>query len=91
MIKPINNKIILEIEENDFTTKSGIIVNSYNNEKQIIGKIIEISEEVKKEGQEIIKIGKKVIFEKFSAIEITYSERKYFVLDVKDILAIIEE
>lgn len=88
MIKPINNKIILEMEDIELTTKSGIIVNNYNNEKQNIGKIIEVSEEIKKE---IIQIGKKVIFEKFSAIEINYNEKKYFVLDIKDILAVIED
>ena len=88
MIKPINNKIILEMEDIELTTKSGIIVNNYNNEKQNIGKIIEVSEEIKKEK---IQIGKKVIFEKFSSIEINYNEKKYFVLDIKDILAVIED
>ena len=88
MIKPINNKIILEMEDIELTTKSGIIVNNYNNEKQNIGKIIEVSEEIKKEK---IQIGKKLIFEKFSSIEINYNEKKYFVLDIKDILAVIED
>lgn len=90
MLKSINNKIILEIKENESTTKSGIIVNNYNNEKQNVGKIIAISEEIEKE-QKNIKIGKEVIFEKKTSIEINYNENKYFVLDSKDILAIIEE
>ena len=90
MLKPINNKIILESEENELITKSGIIINNQFNEKQNIGKIIGVSEDIKKE-QEMIKVGKKVIFEKKSVIEIFYNDIKYFVLDIKDILAVIEE
>ena len=89
MLKSINNKIILEMQENELITKSGIIINNQINEKQSIGKIIEVSEDIKKE-QKIIEIGKKVIFERNSAIEIFYNDVKYFVLDIKNILAIIE-
>ena len=36
MLKPINNKIILKVKENEEKTKSGIIVNTNNNENKLI-------------------------------------------------------
>lgn len=90
MLKPINNKIILKVKENEEKTKSGIIINNNNKENQKIGEIIAISNEIEKENSDI-KYGKKIIFEKFSANEIIYNQVQYFILDIKDVLAIIDD
>ena len=88
MLKPINNKIIIELIEKENKTKSGIIVNNYSNEKQAMGKIISISEDINSED---LKIDKKIIFDKYSGTDINFEEKDYIIIDVKDILAIIEK
>ena len=88
MLKPINNKIIIELIEKENKTKSGIIVNNYSNEKQAIGKIIAISEDINLED---LKINKEIIFDKYSGMDIKFEEKDYIIIDIKDILAVIEK
>ena len=67
-----------------------ISISPITKEKEQMGKIISINEKTKNENRDL-NIGKKIIFDKYSGIEITYDEKEYIVLDIKDILAIIEE
>ena len=90
MLKPIYNKLILELEKSESKTKSGIIVSNITKEKEQIGKIISINEKTQNE-QKDLNIGKRIIFDKYLGTEVTYNEKEYIVLDIKDILAIIEE
>lgn len=90
MVKAINNKLILELEKNENKTQSGIIVSSVIETKKQVGKIISINEKTKKE-QKDLDIGTRIIFDKNFGKEIMYNQNEYMVIDIKDILAIIEE
>lgn len=83
MLRCIGKNIILELSNKNEYEKNGIIIKS-NSSSNLIGNVICIGNEVKE-----IKVGDKVIYSEKDARKIIYESKEYFVLDEKDILAII--
>ena len=93
MIKPLKDRVLIKMVENEETTKSGIILSSGAKEKPQVAEIIEVGPGGEKEGKEIkmyIKKGDKVIINKYAGTEIKYENEDYIILSQDDILAIIE-
>ena len=89
MIKPLLDRILIEMIENNETTKSGIILSGPAKEKSQIAKVIEIGPG-KKDVDMNIKVGDKVIINKYSGTEIKYEGKEYLIIKQEDALAIIE-
>lgn len=83
MLKTIGRNIILELSDKNEYEKNGIIIKSTNS-LNLIGNVISIGNEVKD-----VKVGDKVIYNDINAKKIIYESNEYFVLDEKDVLAII--
>ncbi len=83
MLKSIGRNIILESSDKNEYEKNGIIIKSTNS-LNLIGNVISIGNEVKD-----VKVGDKVIYNDINARKIIYESNEYFVLDEKDVLAII--
>lgn len=83
MLKSIGRNIILELSDKNEYEKNGIIIKSTNS-LNLIGNVISIGNEVKD-----VKVGDKVIYNDINAKKIIYESNEYFVLDEKDVLAII--
>ena len=83
MFKTIGKNIILELSDKNEYEKNGIIIKSTNS-LNLIGNVISIGNEVKD-----VKVGDKVIYNDINAKKIIYESNEYFVLDEKDVLAII--
>ena len=83
MLKTIGKNIILELSDKNKKEKNGIIIKSTNS-LNLIGNVISIGNEVKD-----VKVGDKVIYNDINAKKIIYESNEYFVLDEKDVLAII--
>lgn len=83
MLKSIGRNIILESSDKNEYEKNGIIIKSTNS-LNLIGNVISIGNEVKD-----VKVGDKVIYNDINAKKIIYESNEYFVLDEKDVLAII--
>ncbi len=83
MLKTIGKNIILELSDKNEYEKNGIIIKSTNS-LNLIGNVISIGNEVKD-----VKVGDKVIYNDINAKKIIYESNEYFVLDEKDVLAII--
>ncbi|MBQ6991949.1 MAG: co-chaperone GroES [Clostridia bacterium] len=93
MIKPLKDRVLIKMVENEETTKSGIILSSGAKEKPQVAEVIEVGPGGEKEGKEIkmyIKKGDKVIINKYSGTEIKYENEDYIIVSEDDILAIIE-
>ena len=88
-IKPIGERVLLKPIKKEEKTKSGILLsskssNTYtNNEAEVVA----LGKGEKLEG---IKVGDKVIFNKFSGNEIEDGDIKYLIVNADDILAVIE-
>jgi len=89
MIKPLKDRVLIKMIENEETTKSGIILSSGAKEKPQIAEVVEVGpgdEEIKI----IVKKGDKVIVSKYAGTEIKYEGEDYIILKQDDILAIVE-
>ena len=94
MIKPVADRILIKMLENEETTKSGIILSSGAQEKPQIATVVEVGPgSVDKNGKEekmYIKKSDKVIVSKYSGTEIKYEGEEYIIVKQDDILAIVE-
>ena len=81
MIKCIDKNIIVEETEVD-SNASNIIIKSENN--NIFGNVISIGSNVLD-----ISVGDKIIFSRNDAKKIIYNNAEFFVLNEKDVLAVI--
>ena len=94
MIKPVADRILIKMVEQEETTKSGLILTSGAKEKPQIAEVVEVGPGITNiEGKEVkmyIKKGDKVIVSKYSGTEVKYEGVEYIILKQDDILAIVE-
>ena len=93
MLKPLQDRVIIKMVENEETTKSGIILSSGAKEKPQIAEVIEVGPGGEKDGKEIKMIVKKkdkVIVNKYAGTEVKYEGEDYIIVKQDDILAIVE-
>ena len=88
-IKPIGERVLLKPIKKEEKTKSGILLSSKssNTDTQNQAEVIALGKGEKLEG---IKVGDKVVFNKFSGNEIEDGNIKYLIVNADDILAVIE-
>lgn len=94
MLKPLGNRVIIEVEKEDEKTVGGIVLPTSAKEKSQTGTIIAIGEGLVTEmGNKIemtVKEGDHVLFEKYAGTEIKYNNEDYLVLKETDIVAIVQ-
>ena len=89
MIKPLADRVLIKMVESEETTKSGIILSSGSKEKPQIAKIVAVgpgTEDIKMN----VKVGDKVIINKYSGTEVKFEGAEYTIVKQEDILAIVE-
>ena len=89
MIKPLADRVLIKMVESEETTKSGIILSSGSKEKPQIAEVVAVgpgTEEVKMN----VKIGDKVIINKYSGTEVKFEGTEYTIVKQEDILAIVD-
>ena len=94
MIKPLEDKVLIMMEKEEETTKSGIILSGMAKEKSQIAKVIAIGPGGIIEGTEIkmhLKVGDRVIVSRYVGTQIKYQGKEYFIVKQSEILAIVEE
>lgn len=94
MLRPLRNRVIVERNENEESTKSGIIITDSSKERPSQGKIIAVGPGLLRESGELqpmsVEVGEEVYFSKYAGEEVEYEGNKYLILDDDDILAVIE-
>ena len=93
MLRPLEDKVILEMIEPEEITKGGIVLPSKAQEKSQMAKIINIGPGKMIDGKIIpmnVSIDQVVIINKYSGTEIKYENKEYVIISEKDILAIVE-
>ena len=86
IIKPLGERVLIKQTEQEEVTKSGIVLpGTASKEKPIIGEVLAIGAKV-----EDIKVGNKVIFEKYSGTEIKDGEESYLILEKDNVLATVQ-
>ena len=93
MIKPLQDRVVIKMIENEETTKSGILLSSGAKEKPQIAEVIEVGPGGEVDGKEIkmyVKKGDRVIVSKYAGTEVKYEGEDYIIVKQDDILAIVE-
>lgn len=93
MLKPLGDRILIELIEAEEKTSSGIVIPDSAKEKPQEGKVIAAGTgRVLENGQRIdleVKEGDRIIFSKYAGTEVKYEGIEYLILRESDILAII--
>ena len=84
-IKPLGTRVVVKPEDAEEKTQSGIYLPNGAKEKPQVGEVLAIgsSDEIE------VKIGNKVLYQKFSGTKIEEDKQELLILDQADILAIV--
>lgn len=95
MMKPLYDRVIIEIAQVEKQTASGIVLpDSAKEETPTTGVVVSVGDgRILDNGERLavaVQVGDKVLFTKYAGVEAEYEGKKYLVLNEKDIVAIIE-
>nr|WP_245186809.1 co-chaperone GroES [Enterococcus larvae] len=94
VLKPLGDRVILEVAQEEEKTVGGIVLASAAKEKPQNGTVIAVGEgRVLDNGTKVpaeVKEGDTVMFEKYSGTEVKYEGKEYLIVSGKDIIAIVE-
>ena len=86
IIKPLGKRVLIQEVKQEEVTKSGIVLpGTASKEKPITGEILALGNEVSE-----VKVGEKVIYEKYTGTEVKDGDIEYLLIDMKNILAVVE-
>ena len=90
MLKPLADRVVIKLLENEETTKSGILLASSTHEKPQFAKVLEVGPGTEKIKMKV-KTGDKIVVSKYAGTEIKYQGEDLVIVNQSDILAIVEE
>ena len=95
-LKPLEDRIVVQANEAETTTASGIVIPDTAKEKPQEGTVIAVGPgKFNEDGDERIpmdvKVGDTVIYSKYGGTEVKYGPDEYLILSARDVLAIIEK
>ena len=88
-IKPLADRVVIKLVEEEETTKGGLILSGSAKEKPQIAEVIAVGPGLKDNKMQV-KVGDKVITSKFSGTEVKIDGEEYIIVKENDILAIVE-
>ncbi|GLI85089.1 MULTISPECIES: co-chaperone GroES [Rossellomorea] len=95
MLKPLGDRVVIELVETEEKTASGIVLPDSAKEKPQEGKIVAVGTgRVLDNGERValeVSVGDRIIFSKYSGTEVKYQGTEYLILRDNDILAIVGE
>ncbi|AXI00263.1 co-chaperone GroES [Sporosarcina sp. PTS2304] len=93
MLKPLGDRIVIELIEAEEKTASGIVLPDSAKEKPQEGKVVAAGTgRVLENGQRVeleVSEGDRIIFSKYAGTEVKYEGTEYLILRESDVLAII--
>lgn len=93
MLKPLGDRVILEVTEEEEKTVGGIVLASAAKEKPQTAKVVAVGEgKTLENGQQApmpVAVGDTVMFEKYSGTEVKFEGKEYLIISAKDIMAIV--
>lgn len=94
-IKPIGNRVLAKRLEAEEKMKGGIILPDTAKKKQETAVVVAIGTgKTDKKGNLVslpVKVGEKILMDKYGGTEVTYGDEEYVILNADDIIAVIEE
>ena len=92
-IKPLGDRVIIEVSEDDIEKQGSLYIPDTAKEKPQEGKVVSVGKGRYEDGKIVpieVKVGNKVLYGKYSGTEIKHDGKEYLIVRESDILAIIE-
>jgi len=92
-IRPLGDKVVVKMLEGEETTKSGIVLPGSAKEKPQVAEVVAVGPGTVVDGNEVkmeVKVGDRVLMNKYSGSEVKYDGQEYTILKQGDILAVVE-
>lgn len=91
-LKPIGDKLVIEMVEVEEKTSSGIVLPT-SAKAPSVAKVLAIGDEILKDEdkKDLIKVGDKIIFSKYAGTEVKLDKKEYIVVKIADVLAVVED
>ena len=92
-IKPLEDRIVVQANDAESTTASGLVIPDTAKEKPQEGTVLAVGPGRFEDGNRVpldVKVGDKVLYSKYGGTEVKYSGEEYLVLSARDVLAVIE-
>lgn len=94
-IRPLEDRILVQANEAETTTASGLVIPDTAKEKPQEGKVLAVGPgRFDDKGNRIpldVSVGDTVIYSKYGGTEVKYAGEEYLVLSARDVLAVIEK
>ena len=94
-IKPLEDRVVVQANEAETTTASGIVIPDTAKEKPQEGTVLAVGPgRIDDNGQRIpldVQIGDVVLYSKYGGTEVRYHGEEYLVLSARDVLAVVEK
>ncbi|NWQ43696.1 co-chaperone GroES [Bacillus sp. EB106-08-02-XG196] len=95
MLRPLGDRIVIELVESEEKTASGIVLPDSAKEKPQEGKVVAVGTgRVLESGERValeVSVGDRIIFSKYSGTEVKFDGNEYLILRENDILAVVGE
>jgi chaperonin GroES len=92
-IKPLADRVVVKMLENEETTKSGIVLPGTAKEKPQMAQVLAVGPGGMEDGKEIkmeVKVGDKVIISRYAGTEVKLDGQEMTIVSQKDVLAVVE-
>ncbi len=93
MLRPLGDRIVIELVESEEKTASGIVLPDTAKEKPQEGKVVAVGTgRVLDSGERValeVAVGDRIIFSKYAGTEVKYQGTEYLIIRENDILAVI--
>ncbi|MGG2067494.1 MULTISPECIES: co-chaperone GroES [unclassified Bacillus (in: firmicutes)] len=93
MLKPLGDRVVIELVQAEEKTASGIVLPDTAKEKPQEGKVVAVGTgRVLENGERValeLAVGDRIIFSKYAGTEVKYEGAEYLILRESDILAVI--
>ena len=94
-IKPLEDRILVQANEAETTTASGLVIPDTAKEKPQEGTVLAVGPgRFDDKGNRIpvdVKVGDTVIYSKYGGTEVKYNGEEYLILSARDVLAVIDK
>jgi len=87
-IKPLDDRVLLEVLEEEETSAGGIIIPDTAKERPRVGKILAVGTDEELQG--LVKEGNQVLFAKYSGDEVKVDGKVKLIISRGDLLAVVD-
>ena len=92
MLKPLGDRVVIRVLEQEEKTASGIFLPDTAKEKPSQGEVVAVGPgKLQDDGKRValdVKVGDKIIFSKYAGTEVKVEGNEYLIVSERDILAI---